>query len=134
MLWGTQFMTPSFAQPTPEDREVLAFARDIRLGLLSATVVVHPECLAPEEVAVPRAAEMEALIAHLSLVHPRLPAYTPRPERFSVPRLSLVPLSLVHPLMLSLFLAPATSWHMMHIKADTVKMTHRVEPFLDWLR
>ena len=34
VLWGAQFVTPSFAQPTPEDGKVLAFARDTRLGLL----------------------------------------------------------------------------------------------------
>ena len=40
VIWGAQFVTPSFAQPILEDRKVLAFARDIRLGLLTATVVV----------------------------------------------------------------------------------------------
>ena len=43
VLWSAQFGTPSFAQPKPEDGKVLAFARDIRLGLLPATVVVNPE-------------------------------------------------------------------------------------------
>ena len=42
LLWGAQFVTLSFAQLTPEDGKVLAFTRDIRLGLLSATVVVNP--------------------------------------------------------------------------------------------
>ena len=36
--------------------------------------------------------------------------------------------------MVSPFLAPANAWHMMHSKADAMGMTHRVEPFLDWLR
>ena len=34
VIWGAQFVTPSFSQPTPEDGEVLAFAREICLGLL----------------------------------------------------------------------------------------------------
>ena len=58
MLWGTQFVTPYFAQPTPKDGKVLAFARYIRLGLLPSTMVVQPEWLAPEEVVVPQATDM----------------------------------------------------------------------------
>ena len=42
-LWGTGFATQSFVQPIPEDGKVLAFARDIHLGILPATVVVQPE-------------------------------------------------------------------------------------------
>ena len=78
VLWGTHFVTLSLAQPTPEDRKFLSFVRDIRLGLLPATVVVHPEWLAPADVAVPKAAEMEALLACLGPGHPRLPQDTPR--------------------------------------------------------
>ena len=47
VLWGAQFMTLSFAQPTLDDRKVLAFAREIRLGFLPATVVVQPEWISP---------------------------------------------------------------------------------------
>ena len=43
MLWGAQFTTPSFDQPTPEGRKVLAFTKDIHLGLLPDTVVANPE-------------------------------------------------------------------------------------------
>ena len=59
VIWGSQFANPSFAQPTQEEKKVLAFARDIRIGLLPATVVVYPECLTPGEVAVPQETEME---------------------------------------------------------------------------
>ena len=52
VIWSGQFVTPSLAKPTSEDGKILSFARDIRLGLLQATVVVHPECLTPVEVAV----------------------------------------------------------------------------------
>ena len=127
-------MTPSFAQPTPEGRKVLDFARDICLDLLPDTVVVHPEWLIPSDVEVPQSADMEDLFARLYPRHPRLHQDTPRTERFSVPRASLAPLSLLHPLMFSLFLAPATAWHMMHAKADAMGMTQQVVPFIDWLR
>ena len=109
VLWGAQFVTPSFAQPTPEDGKVLAFSRDIRLGLLPTPVVVKLEWLTPGEVAVTQSAYMEDLLARLDPGHPRLPPDTPRPNRVSVPRASLSPLSLVHPLMFSPFLAPATA-------------------------
>ena len=107
---------------------------DIRLGLIPATVVVQPEWLALEEVIVLRATDMEALIARLVLGYPWLPANTLRPERVYVPRSSLDPLSLVHPLMVTQFLDPATLWHMMHAKSDAVGMKQGVAPFLDWLR
>ena len=80
VIWGTQFVTLSFAQPTPEDEKVLAFARDIRLGMLPATVVVHPEWITSGEVAAPQATEMEAPLALLAPGHPRLAAETLRPE------------------------------------------------------
>ena len=35
-------MTPSFKKFTPDYVKVFAFAMDIRLGLLQATVVVYP--------------------------------------------------------------------------------------------
>ena len=77
---------------------------------------------------------MEDLIAHLSLGNPQLPVNTPRLERVSITRSSLAPLSLVHPLIVSPFLAPANLWHMMHAKSDAVGMTQQVAPLLDCLR
>ena len=74
---------------------------------------------------------MEALIARLALGHPRLSVDTLRLERVSVPRPFLAPLYLLHLLMVSPFLLPATSWHMMHAKANAVEMTQQVAPFLD---
>ena len=119
MLWGTQLVTPSFSQPTVRSSPS---REDIRLGILPEAVVVQPEWLAPEEVAVPRATGMEALIARLALGHPWIPADTPRPERVSVPRSSLALLSLVQPLIVSPFLSPATLWYMMHTKYNAVGM------------
>ena len=105
--------------------------RDIHLGLLPATVVVQLEWLTPADVAVPQAAEMEALLARLTPEHLHLYPDNPRTERVSVPRASLSPLSLVHPLVISLFLTPATACHMMHAKANAMGMTQWVAPFLD---
>ena len=58
VLWGAQVLTPYFAQPAPEDGKFLAFARNIRLGLLPATVVVQPEWFTAVDMVVPPAAEM----------------------------------------------------------------------------
>ena len=134
VLWGTQCVTPSFAQPTLEDGKVLSFARVIHLGLLPATVVVQPECLTLGEDLVPQAAEMETLLARLAPGHPHLPPDTSRTDRVSVPRASLAPLSLFHLLMVSPFLAPETAWHMMHAKYDAMGMTQQVSLFLNRLR
>ena len=73
-------------------------------------------------------------MARLTHRNPCLPLETPRPNRVSLPRESLAPLSLVHLLMVSPFLAPATAWHMMHAKANAMGMTQWVAPFLYWLR
>ena len=97
--------------------------RKIHIRLLPATVVVQLEWLALEDVAVPQAVEMEAFLARLAPGHLRLPPDTSTIERVSVPWAYLPPLSLVHPLMVSPFLAPATTWHMMHAKYDAVGMT-----------
>ena len=127
-------MTLSFVEPNPEDRKVLTFARDIRLGLLRATVLIQPDWLTPADVEVPQEAEMKALLARLVPIYPHIPPNTPRTERVSVPLASLASLSLVHTLMISLFLAPATACNMMHKKADAMGMNQHVAPFLDWLR
>ena len=73
-------------------------------------------------------------MARLAPGHMHLPPDTPRPNRVSVPRASLTPLYLVHPLMISPFQAPETTWHMIHAKADAMGMNQRVAPLLDWLR
>ena len=62
---------------------------------------------------------------------PRTPPPTPGTERVSKLQAYLDSLSLVHLLMVSSFLEPATAWHMMHAKADAMGMTQRVAPFLD---
>ena len=54
MLLGTQLVTPSFYQPTPEDGKFFTFARDTRLGLLPATVLAKPEWTTLGEVNVPQ--------------------------------------------------------------------------------
>ena len=117
----------------PEDDKVPAFARDIQLGQLPATVVVLPEWLAPSEIEVPHTEEMEALLACLAPGNPRLAVDTPRPGRVSVPRASLAPLSPVHLLMTSPFLLPSTAWNMMHAKDNTMRITQWVTPFMEVL-
>ena len=82
ILWVTQFVTPTFEKPTPEDGKLLSLTRDIQLGLLTAMVVVQPECLTSEYLAVPQAAEMEALVLRLAPGHPLLPR-TPQGQRGS---------------------------------------------------
>ena len=77
---------------------------------------------------------MEAMLARLAPVHPRLSADTQRLERVSVLKKYLAPLSLVHPLMVSKFLSSSATWYMMHAKANVMGITQQVAPFMDWLR
>ena len=120
-------------RPTPEDEKVLTFARDIRLGQLPATVVILREWLNQSKVEVLRETEMEAAKERLELEQPRLAKDTPRPERVSVPQANLSPLSLVHLLMISPFLSPSNTCHMIHAKADAMGITKQVIPFMEWL-
>ena len=61
-------------------------------------------------------------------------ADTERPERVSVPLGSLASLSMVHPLMVALFLSPSNVWQMMHTKAKAMGITQLVMPFVVWVR
>ena len=84
--------------------------------------------------AVPQAAEIEALSARLIPGYPRLPLDNPRTDRIYIPWTYVPPLFLVHLMIVSPFLAPETALHMMQAKAATMGMTQRVAPFLNWLR
>ena len=77
---------------------------------------------------------MEAALACLAPEHPRLAGDTARPERVSVPLLSLSPLSLAQPLMVAPFLSPLNVWHKMHAKIEAMGITQRVILFVEWLR
>ena len=57
VLWVTHFVTPSFARPTPENGNILAFAQYIRLGQLPETVIFLPDWLTPRKLEVPKEAE-----------------------------------------------------------------------------
>ena len=60
VIWGNQFVTPSFVRPTPEDEKVLTFVREFRMDQLPATVVILQEWLTQSKVEVLREADMEA--------------------------------------------------------------------------
>ena len=106
VLWGTQFITPSFVRPTLEAVKVLVFARNIGLGWLLAIVVILPEWLTPIEVEVLLENEMEVASVRLSPGHTRLAKGPAWPERVSVPMASLSLLSLVHLLIVYPFFLP----------------------------
>ena len=72
VLWGVQYVTPSFSQATPEDGTVLAFSRDSRLGILPATVEVNPDWLTMRDVSDPTIAEIDVALAATGPGVPRL--------------------------------------------------------------
>ena len=131
VLWGTQFMTPSSAQPTPEDGKVLAFAK----RYLPWTAPDHGS--RPDGVACPRRIHGPAYDIDggaSGTPHPRLAVDTQQPDRVSVLWVSLSPLSLFHLLIVSPFLSPSNVWHIIHAKANLMGITQQVAPFMDWMR
>lgn len=81
-IWGTQYVTLSFARPTPEESKVLAFTRYFCMGHLSSTFKIDPAWLDLNKREVPQEAGMEAALARLPLGTHRTPDDTPNPERF----------------------------------------------------
>ena len=134
MLWRTHYVTPSFARPTPEDGKVPALASYIQLGQLPASVVMIPEWLEPSKVELLQEEDTKAELSRLPHGTPKLPEETHRPERVSVPLVSMAPLYLVHLLMAATFLSPTNVWHMMHAKEDAMGIAERVIMFMQWLR
>ena len=91
--------------------------------------VAHPSRSGSSQVA-----ERETLLARLTPGHTCLPPDIPRTQSVSLPWAYLSPLSLVHLLMVSLFMALSTLWHMMHAKSDSMRMNERLAPYLHWFR
>ena len=127
-------MSPSFAKPTLEYGNVLAFVWDIMLGELPATVIILSEWLTPSKVDVTREADMGVDLKRLTPRHPRLYEYTQSSERFSGPWVSLYPFYLVHQVMISPSVLLSNACNSIHAKADTMGIIQRVTPFMSWLR
>ena len=104
ILWGAQYVTPFFARATPEDGTVLVFARDVRLGHLMTTVKVKTEWLMVEEVADPLVVDMYQALVSTGSEASRLPDMTATSNNFAVAKVTIAPLSLVHPLLMPPFL------------------------------
>ena len=116
MIWGTQYVNPYFARTTPEDGKVLAFARDVRLVNLPATVETDPAWLDLEERDVPREAYMVDVLTIIWPGMTRIPGNITKSERVQSPLVSATLFSLAHPLMVAPFLPPSNMWHMIDEK------------------
>ena len=81
----------------------------------------------------PQKSDMEAALNLLPPGTPRLTNNTPKPERVRVPLVSVAPISLFHLLMVTPFLSPSKSWHMLYTKAREMGITQQVGPFMQWM-
>ena len=99
VLWGIQYVIPSFSQATPEDGTVLAFSRDARLGILPATVEVNPDWLTMRDVSDPTITEIDVALAETGPGVPRLQDATEASDAVVVSNTAINPLALVHPLL-----------------------------------
>ena len=68
-----QYVTPSFARATPQDREVIAFAQYTCLGIIHATVRVNPNWLTVHDVLAPTTEELNNALATTGIGATRLP-------------------------------------------------------------
>ena len=63
VLWGVQYVTPSFARATPEDGKVLAFTQDVHLGMLPVIVRVNHDWMTVRNVPAPTITELNTTFA-----------------------------------------------------------------------
>ena len=105
VLWGTHYVTPSFARTTPENSKVLTFTRAVRLGQILATVKMDPAFLEMEKMDMTLAEDMEAALTLISPGTHCLPNDTFKPERVQVPLVSIAQPPLLHPLMAAPFIS-----------------------------
>ena len=113
---------------------MLAFARDIRLGMLPATVEVKPDCLTVRDVPAPTVAELNTALATTGPGVTRLPEDTAALDTVAVCKTAIALLSLVHLLLGSPFLTPINAWNLVAARATCLGLEHRVTPLLHWLR
>ena len=81
MLWVQKFVAPLFAQPTPEDGNILAFLRDIHGGQIPASIEILAHWLKTQDITDTTAQELQAAL----LVAPQgnlLPTATPISNTF----------------------------------------------------
>ena len=125
---------PSFTQPTPEDGKVLAFSRDVRQAHIPTTAEVNPEWFQVDAEDIPSLEELTQALDRTSLVTPRIPDQTVTSNSIAVPRSYIAPLKLIHPLILSPFLSPMSTWHLLSARASMIHLYQQVQPFLKWIQ
>ena len=114
--------------------EGAAFALDIPLGQLPATVDTDPAWLNLDKREVPRESDTEDALSRLPIVTHRPTDNTPKTDRVRLTLVSITPLSLIHPLMAAPFLSLANVWHLPNAKAQAIEIAQRVEPFIQLIR
>ena len=98
VLWGQQSVVSSFAHATPEDENIIAFSQDICKRQIPASVETPDQWLEAREVTASSSLELQSDLL-VAPPGPLPPPTTPRPETFRTTKVSIVPVSLVAPLL-----------------------------------
>ena len=113
VLWGIQYVTPSFLRGVPEQGEILAFTQDIRQGNIPSTVEISPEWLEINDRDVPFVKGLDRALYTLPPGVSQVPDQTPMVEILIFLMVSINPLELVRPLPTSPFIVPANVCHLL---------------------
>ena len=114
--------------------KVLAFARDIRLGILPTNVEFKAKRQTMQDVATPTIAELDSDLATTGLGTPILPVGTAASDAVAVANITITPLALVHLLSRSPFFTPINAWNLIAASAVSLGLDGRVMPLLHWLQ
>ena len=102
-------MTSSFTYATPEDGAVIAFARDFWLGNLPTTVEFKLEWLMVCDVATPTVADLDRALETRGPGTARHLDATATSDTFTVAKVMIEPLSLVHSILNPPLLTPVNA-------------------------
>ena len=130
VLWGVEYVMPSFMQPTPEDGKVLALTRDVSQGQPPNTVNFNPNWL---KVDAEDVLSLEEITQDLTRTAPGTPSIHKQKinsDRIVDPRTSIYPLKLICLLLRSPFMSPTRAWHLQSTRASTLHLDQQVHQFL----
>ena len=82
----------------------------------------------------PSVEDITQSIVHTGPGAPIIPEFTVTSYTFTVPKISISPLYLVHLILTSPFLSPTKSCRLLVVWVNSVGLSAKVDTFMDWLR
>ena len=108
--------------------------RDMRLGQILTTVEVKAEWLLVWDIALPSIAYLDQAIARTGSGVAIPPNTTMVSATFAVTKVTIAPLSLVHPLPRSSFFSLVNKCNLITKREVSMEIKHRVATLLHWVR